>query len=292
MRVVCIPAYNEAAGIQQFVLECRRYSDKVIVCDDGSFDETSRLAEEAGAEVIKHQKNRGKGAALRTLFSFARKLHPKVVVTIDGDGQFMPEEIEKVMNPVLNGKADIVIGCRFGDDTEMPKYRKFGNKVLDRMTNLASELPFRDTQSGFRAYSADALNSIEFVTDGFGADSEILVNASSKGLEILEKEVTVLYNTAHKTSTKDPISHSSGVIVSLIELIALKHPLKYLGLPGLVLIVLGIAYSIVVISIFNETRYFSVPSTLIAMGSLVIGLMMVLMSVVLYSIVRATKKPV
>ena len=156
--------------------------------------------------------------------------------------------------------------------------------MLDKFTKLAANLPFEDTQSGFRAYSKNALDKISFSTNGFGVDSEILVDSVKKDLKITEEYVTVLYNTGDKTSTKNPISHSMGVIASIIELIAINHPLKYLGIPGIALFIVGIFYSVVVMAIFNETRYFSIPSTLLALGSLVIGLMFLLMSVVLYSI--------
>src|SRR2546425_12459658 len=180
LRLVCIPAFNEEKQIKGVIEKCLRYTDKVIVCDDGSHDKTSSEARDAGATVINHKMNMGKGAALKTLFEFAKNLDPDVMITIDADGQFLPEEIEKLMKPVLNGKSDIVIGYRFDEENKMPSYRKVGNKFLDKLTNVVSDLPFRDTQSGFRAYSRKAIQSINFVTDGFGADSEILVDAAKK----------------------------------------------------------------------------------------------------------------
>ncbi len=139
-------------------------------------------------------------------------------------------------------------------------------------------------------YSKKALQKIKFVNDGFGVDSEIILDASNKGLKISEEKVKVIYNTGEKTSTKNPVSHTSDVLSSLIELVAIRKPLRYLGIPGLILLVIGIVYSSVVIVIFNETRYFSIPSTLVSLGTLVIGLMLVLMSAVLYSISRAMRK--
>ncbi|SHO42818.1 Glycosyltransferase, group 2 family protein [Nitrosotalea sinensis] len=288
--IACIPAFNEEKVIGNLIKKMLSYVDEVVVCDDGSSDQTSKEAEKAGAVVIKHQHNEGKGAALKSLFQYARKNDADIAITIDGDGQFLPEETPKLIKPIQDKNSDIVIGYRFDDESDMPSYRKVGNKMLDKITNLASELPFRDTQSGFRAYSKKALNSINFLTDGFGADSEILIDASKKGLKISEEKVTVIYNTGGKTSTKNPVSHSSDVIGSILELVALKHPLKYLGLPGFILLVIGVIYSVVVISIFNSTRYFSIPSTMLALGSLVIGLMLLLMSVVLFSINRATRR--
>ena len=151
-------------------------------------------------------------------------------------------------------------------------------------------MTFQDTQSGFRSYSKKAINCIDFVINGFGADSEILIDASKKELRITEEKITVIYDTGGKTSTKNPVFHSGDVLGSLIELIALKHPLRFLGIPGVILIVIGIIFSIIVISIFNDIRYFSIPSTLVALGAMLTGLMMILMSVVLFAIQRALKR--
>ena len=290
LKIACIPTFNEETKIFDVIKRAKNYVDEVIVYDDGSQDQTSKRATEAGATVIRHEKNLGKGAALKSLFDYTKKKNADVIVTIDGDGQFLPEEMETLMKPILKGDKDIVIGYRFDENDEMPSYRKAGNKVLDKITNMASDLPFRDTQSGFRAYSKKAIESIRFLTDGFGADSEILVDASKKGLRIGEVKVTVLYDTGGKTSTKNPVSHTGDVIASLIELIALRHPLKYLGIPGLILNIIGVYFGVSVITYFNQTRVFLIPFTLVALGTIVIGTILVLMSVVLFSIVRTSKR--
>jgi|TARA_B110000467_G_scaffold98886_1_gene89463 glycosyltransferase involved in cell wall biosynthesis len=288
--IVCIPAFNVGNQIAEVITKSQKYVDKVIVCDDGSTDNTSINAELCGAIVLKHKKNLGKGAALKTLFQKAKNLEADIIVTIDGDGQFLPEEIPGLLEPIKIQQFDVVMGNRFLDTEQMPAYRKVGNKILDKFTKLAATLPFEDTQSGFRAYSKYALEQISFSTTGFGVDSEILIDAVNKGLKITEQNVTVIYDTGNKTSTKNPVSHSMGVIISLIELIAINHPLKYLGIPGIILLVIGIIFSVAVMAIFNDTRYFSIPSTLLALGSLVIGLMLLLMSVVLYSISNQSRR--
>lgn len=287
LKIVCIPAYNEQNLIADVIRRARPFVDKVIVCDDGSTDETEQKARDAGAHVIRHQKNLGKGGAMKSLFDYAKDIDADIMVTIDGDGQFLPEEIPKIMEPVIKGKVDVVIGNRFDDATDMPSYRKFGNKFLDKMTSLASELPFRDTQGGFRAYSRKAIEAIQFSTSGFGVDSEILVDASKKDLKIMEEKVTVIYNTGGKTSTKTPVVHVSEVLRTLLEIIAIHHPLKYLGIPGLILIITGIVVGIFVLITFNETRYFSIPFTLVAISATMLGLLLLLMSVVLFSISKS-----
>ena len=288
--VVCIPGYNVAKTIRELVQDCLKYASDVVVCDDGSIDDTEIEARRGGATVIKHRKNMGKGAAIKTLFNAAKDMKADLVVTIDGDGQFLPKEISKLTKPIIEEEADIVIGYRFVGNNEIPSYRKFGNMVLDKMTSMASELSFRDTQSGFRAYSGKAVHLINFESNGFGADAEILVDASKRGLRIVEEKVTVLYNTGERTSTKNPVSHTAEVVNDLIELIALRRPLRYLGIPGVSLITIGIAFSIVVLMAFNHTRYFSIPWTLASMGAILIGIMLLLMSVVLYSIGKSLRR--
>jgi len=284
--VACIPAYNVEQTISSVVTGCFNFCDNVIVCDDGSIDNTYHEAKKSGAIVLQHKTNKGKGAALKSLFEYVKNMDIDIVVTIDGDGQFIPEEIPILKKPIEEEKADIVIGYRFDSSNQIPKYRKFGNIVLDKMTNLAAELPFKDTQSGFRTYSKKAIQQINFNSDGFAADSEILIKASEKDLKITERKVSVLYNKELDTSTKNPISHSSDIIGSLIELIAIRKPLRYIGIPGVVFLIIGIIYSVVVITIFNDTRYFSIPSTLVALGSLIIGLVLLLLSIVLYAITK------
>ena len=290
LSVACIPAFNAENQISDVIKKSLNYVDKVLVCDDGSTDNTFENAKLTGAYVLKHEKNLGKGAALKTLFSKAKELNADIIITIDADGQFLPVEMVQLIEPIQNNNFDLVIGNRFLDKKEMPSYRKAGNKILDSFTKLAADLPFEDTQSGFRSYSKTALEKISFSSNGFGVDSEILIDAVNKNLKITEKYVTVIYNTGEKTSTKNPISHSVGVLASIIELIAINHPLRYLGIPGLIFLVIGIAYSIIAITLFNDTRYFSIPSTLLALGSLVIGLMLLLMSVVLYSISHQSRR--
>ena len=284
LKLVCIPAFNEEQPITDVIKKSLSYVDQVIVCDDGSSDLTAEKAKIAGAVVIKHEKNMGKGHAMKSLFDYAKNVDADVVVTIDGDGQFLPEQIPRLLKPILENSYDVVIGNRFSDDEEMPSYRKIGNKMLDKITKLAADLPFSDTQSGYRSYSKKAIQSINFSTSGFGVDSEILINAVDKGLKITESKVTVLYDTGLKTSTKDPVSHTMSVIASLLESIAIHHPLKYLGIPGMILLLIGLGFTAYSISNFNETGNFSLPSILTAMSSLIIGLILLLMSVVLYSI--------
>jgi len=284
--LVCIPAYNEEGVIGPLIKKILPLADSVVVCDDGSSDLTSKEAKDAGAFVIRHSRNKGKGAALKSLFDYANHSNADVIVTIDGDGQFLPEEIPKLTKDIEDGKSDIVIGYRFETEKDMPSYRKFGNKILDELSKKAANLNLRDTQSGFRAYSKQAIAKINFRNDGFAADSEILIDASEKNLSISEQNVSVLYNTGNKTSTKNPVRHGSGVLISLFELILMKRPLTFLGVPGLIILVAGIITSTMSLILFNQTGHFSVPITLVSVVFLTVGVMLILVSGILFSMNR------
>jgi glycosyltransferase involved in cell wall biosynthesis len=290
--LACIPAYNEESQLEKLIQKTSKYVDSIVVYDDGSTDNTSIIAKKAGAYVIQHEKNLGKGAALKSLFEYSKHYNTDIIVTIDGDGQFLPEEIPKLTKLIQDNQADVVIGYRFDDEKDMPSYRKIGNKVLDKVSSMASELPFRDTQSGFRAYSKKAIDSIQFTSEGFASDSEILIDAAKKGLRISEEKISVIYNTGSKTSTKNPILHGTSVLAILIEMVLIKHPLKYLGMPGMILLISGTLTSSYVVSIFNETRYFSIPYTLGAMGLFSIGIMLILVAGILYAVNKSTSKNV
>jgi len=290
ITVACIPAFNEEQHIARIIRSCSKHVDKVIVCNDGSTDNTESEANSAGAYVINHSTNMGKGKSMKSLFELCKLMNADIVVTIDGDGQLDPNEIPKLIKPIEEKKSDIVIGNRFKSNNKIPKYRKLGNDMLDKITKIASELNIEDTQSGFRAYSKNAIDVVTFSSSGFGADAEILSSAAENNLKISEEPISVLYDTGGKTSTKNPVSHTSEVIVSLIEEISLKRPLKFLGMPGMVLIGIGIIFLINTVSLFNDTRYFSVPNTMVSFSFLVIGIIMLLMSVLLYSVSRVNAK--
>ena len=288
--LVCIPAFNEGKVIDRVIKDCLKFSNEVVVCDDGSMDNTYEVADSAGADVIRHEKNIGKGESLRSLFKFARHSNHDIIVTIDGDGQFIPEEIPKLVKSIKENKSDLVIGYRFDDTTEIPNYRRFGNKMLDKMTNMVEEISVRDTQSGFRAYSRKVIDDIDFKMKGFGADAEILIDAAKKGYRLSEEKITVIYDTGTKTSTKNPISHTGEVISSLVEITAVRSPLKFMGIPGIILMIAGLCFTINVAVTFSEIGYFSIPFTLIGATCLALGLILFLMSILLFSISKRSLK--
>jgi hypothetical protein len=158
------------------------------------------------------------------------------------------------------------------------------------MANMATQISVRDTQSGYRAYSKDVIEKLDFKMKGFGADVEILIDAAKKGLRISEQKVTVIYNTGSDTSTKNPISHTGEVVSTILEKIAIKSPMKFLGTPGIIIIMIGIYFAANVFTIYNDTGYFSVPFTLIGATFLVSGLVLFLMATILFSVSKRPNK--
>ena len=161
MNLVCIPAYNEENTIGGIVKKSLQYCNKVIVCDDGSTDRTAKVAKENGAQVISHKKNEGYGAAIITLFDIARKENADIMITLDGDGQHDTNQIPILINTLQENNVDVVIGSRFLDkNSNTPGYRKRGIKIITSAANFGADFKVTDSQSGFRAYSKKAIESI------------------------------------------------------------------------------------------------------------------------------------
>ena len=283
--LVCIPAFNESNSIAGIVRAARKYATEVLVCDDGSEDGTGPIAEEAGADVIKHTKNKGYGAVMKTLFEAARNRDPDVMVTLDSDGQHDPDKIPDVIKPILEGDFDLVIGSRFLADNageHVPALRKIGIKIITSIVKGISYEDITDAQSGFRAYSREAISKIHLFEKGMSVSTEILVKAKEKDLKMTEVPLTIRYNIADG-STHNPVSHGMNVIYSVLQFIIVKHPLLFYGLPGLVLIIVSAIFINQALELFSATRYVSTPLILLAVGSATIGIIMLITSTLIYA---------
>ena len=238
MKFACIPAYNEEHSIAEVVTKSLSHVDRVVVCDDGSTDDTAKVAREAGATVIT-QTNQGYGAAISSLFDYARKENARIMVTLDGDGQHNPDQIPLLVDAISTHNVDVAIGSRFLDDsTKASGYRKTGIKIITSASNYGTNFKVSDSQSGFRAYSKDAIDAIHPTEQGMAVSTEILLKISNKGLSIAEVPITISYEG--DTSEKNSVSHGVGVLMNTIKYVSIKHPLQFYGIPGLGLIVLGI----------------------------------------------------
>jgi glycosyltransferase involved in cell wall biosynthesis len=238
MKLVGIPAYNEANTIGDIVKKSLKHSDKVIVVDDGSTDNTADIAKQNGATVISHKKNQGYGASVITLFDRAREENADILTIIDGDGQHNPEQIPLLVTTLQENNVDVVIGSRFlEENSTTPGYRKRGIKIITSAANFGSDFKVSDAQSGFRSYSKKAISSIHPTETGMSVSTEILLKISNKGLSIAEVPITVSYDG--ETSSEHPIPHGIAVLMNTLKFVSVKHPLPFYGFPGLVLVIVG-----------------------------------------------------
>lgn len=266
---ILLPAYNEEVAIASMILLSSRYADEVIVIDDGSTDRTAEVSELAGATVLRHSTNQGKGVALKTGFTYAKNFD--IIVTIDADGQHNPSEIPSLIKPIEDGQADLVNGSRYinGKDTSTPKYRRVGQTVLDTATNMASGVKLTDSQSGFRAFSSVCFKYFNFDPEGFGIESDMLIEASNNNLRIMEVEITVRYDV--NTTTANPVVQGFSVLIRVLELMRLNRPLILYGIAGAIILFLGILiYLTVNIVGLSNNLYLSA-----------IGIFVILMGIVL-----------
>jgi glycosyltransferase involved in cell wall biosynthesis len=238
MKFACIPAYNEENSIADVITKSLPHVDRVIVCNDGSTDNTAKVAQDAGAIVIT-QSNQGYGAAITSLFDYARKENAQIMITLDGDGQHNPNQIPLLVDAITTHNVDVAIGSRFLDNTtKATGYRKTGIKIITSASNYGTNFKVSDSQSGFRAYSKDAIDAIHPTEQGMAVSTEILLKISNKGLSVAEVPITISYDG--DTSEQNSISHGVGVLMNTIKYVSIKHPLQFYGIPGLGLIVAGL----------------------------------------------------
>ena len=284
-----IPAYNEEKNIASIITKLKKITNSIIVCDDGSSDMTSEISKNLGAIVISHKKNMGYGAAINSIFQKSKEMKSDLLVTFDADGQHRVEDIEKVVEPIKNNVADLVIGSRFLDEkSHIPNYRKIGIKVITQITNASIKKKLTDSQSGFRAYNKQVLSQISPSDMGMGISTEILIKSSSKGLRIMEVPITVLYEG--DTSTHNPVSHGTSVLISTIKFTSIAHPLKFYGIPSIIFLIIGSTFTYLAIQFYSEVGRLNTNLTVIAAGTILIGTILLISAILLYSLVSVVRE--
>ena len=287
--VIGIPAYNEEKNIASLLIKLKKISQTIIVCNDGSTDLTGKIAKELGATVIEHEKNSGYGSAIKSIFLKAHEVNADVLVTFDADGQHRIEDINVILEPIKNNIADIVIGSRFlNNNQEIPKYREIGIKAITKLTNVTGGTKITDSQSGFRAYSKKVLEEIKPQESGMGISTEILIKTQKAGFKIMEVPIIILYEG--DTSTHNPISHGSSVILSTLKYVAIERPLVFYGIPGIIFLLIGLAFGIWTIQIYSEEGMVITNIALVGVSGVIMGTILILTSTILYSIVSVVRR--
>jgi len=288
--VIGIPAYNEEENIAKIIIEIKKITNNIIVCNDGSTDLTSEIAEKLGVIVINHEKNQGYGAAIKSIFLKAKEIDADILVTFDADGQHRIEDISKVSTPIKEGNADIVIGSRFlsEESNDIPNYRKLGIKVITKITNTSIKEKITDSQSGFRAYNKKVLSEIIPTEMGMGVSTEILIKASNKACKIIEVPIKILYQG--NTSTHNPVSHGASVIVSTIKFTSIEHPLKFYGISGSISTAIGLFFMVWTLQEFSVFGSFPPITALISIGFVLLGMILLIAAILLYSLISVIRE--
>ena len=291
MKIIAgIPAFNEEKNIASIITKLNKIADSVVICDDGSTDLTSDIAKKMGAIMINHEKNLGYGGAIRSIFLKAKEIDGDILVTFDADGQHRIEDIKNVIEPIINQKADLVIGSRFLDENEkeVPQYRKVGIKVITKITNASINEQLTDSQSGFRAYSKKVVNELNPTELGMGISTEILIKASSKNFKILEVPIKILYSG--DTSTHNPVTHGSSVIFSTIKYTSIEHPLKFYGIPSMIFFIIGISFTYLATQYYAEIGRLNTNLTIVAASTVLIAVVLLISGILLYTLVSVVRE--
>ena len=280
--VVVVPAYNEERFIGSVVLKILQLPVTVIVVDDGSTDATAFVAKTAGAQVIRHGQNKGKGEALNTGIMEARKLEPDLVVVIDGDGQHLVRELPQLVRPILEDQADIVVGSRYlTSDTPVPFRRAWAHSFFNLVTRLTSGINVSDSQSGYRAFSPRALQCEAFNSSGFAVESEMQFVAREHGLKLMEVPITALYPDPPKRSA---IGQGLQVLNGILHLMGQYRPLLFFGLPGFIIMIGGFSMGFMVIDIYRRLTQLAVGYAMISVLLTVTGMVLFSTGIILHSV--------
>jgi glycosyltransferase involved in cell wall biosynthesis len=282
--LVAIPCLDEERNIGSLVIQAKRWASEVIVVDDGSHDETSLIAEAAGAIVVRHESNQGKGAAMNSAFAVALGRDADVLVVMDGDGQHKASEIPIVARPVVAGEADISVGSRHltQAEGEIPTVRKVGQTVVTTATNLGSGVQLTDSQSGFRAFSRRALETMTFSSRGFAVESEMQFLALDRDLRVVEVPIEAVYRDPPK---RNVFRHGLVVLDGLMRLIGMHRPLLFFAVVALGSWMVGsLLARLALNAVTRGSAAAAAAPTVGAAACLLLGVLSVFAGVILHSV--------
>ncbi|MDY6964479.1 MAG: S-layer glycoprotein N-glycosyltransferase AglJ [Halobacteriota archaeon] len=240
MKDVCIliPTLNEERSIGEVIEGFKKLGfDKVLVIDGNSSDKTREIAEDAGATVV-IQKGKGKGLAVQQAFGM---IEDDIVVMIDGDGTYLPSEVNSLLEPILREEADHVIGNRFSNYSKgaFTRLNLLGNKLLNWLFSFAYGLHLDDILSGYRALTKEGIEELELNKAGFEIEAEMAIESVKKEVRI--SEVPITYEPRIKSATKlNPVRDGVRIGYTLYGLVKTHNPMFYFGLIGACFIFLGL----------------------------------------------------
>ncbi|MDD2665873.1 MAG: S-layer glycoprotein N-glycosyltransferase AglJ [Methanocellales archaeon] len=271
---ILIPTLNEAPTIGDVVEEFSSMGfPNILVMDGHSTDGTVKIATEKGAKVVT-QKGRGKGQAIQQAFDL---IEEDIIVMIDGDGTYLPEEVDRLIEPIEKGTADHVIGNRFAEqkDGAFTKLNLFGNRILNKSFGLAYGTWITDILSGYRAFTKKAVQELELNRTGFEVEAEITIESVKKDLRMVEVPISYLSRPERSVTKLHPLKDGFRIGLTLYKLTKTHNPLLYFGLLGGVFMVSGTCVGVYVVLewLKGTTR---IPMTILATLLIVMGVQMLI----------------
>lgn len=261
---IIIPALNEEKKISTTISKIPKKIKSIdeiliLVIDDGSTDKTGSMARSSGADVIQHNKNKGVGVAFQTGLEWALEKRVDILVNIDADGQFNPDDIPFLIEPILNNGTDVVVANRFnnGMPSDMPKGKYLGNKMMSYLISKLSGMELKDVSSGFRAFNKEAMYKLNLIGN-FTYTQESILDLATKGLRIINQPVQVTYFKSRKSRVASNLL-SYAIKTSLIIFRSFRDysPLKFFGFVGLILFILGLLFDLFTLQHYLRTGGFT-----------------------------------
>ena len=277
-----IPAYDEESTIGNVIKGTSQFVDEVLVINDGSTDRTIEVAMDAGAVVIDNIVNRGLGRTIQRGYNEAIKRGADIVVQIDADGQYDPAEIPKLIQPILDNKADMVLGSRLENlKYEMPWLKKNGNKAFSWLLRLLTGIHIKDGQTGFRAIRKEVLETVK-LRGNFTYTQEMIIKTSKEGWRIANVAINFHQRSSGESRLiSTPLSYAWRAGIIIIRTIRDYEPLKFFGTPGMIFITTGILLGFAIIYKFAMVGYIGhIPAIILTVLLIMSGLQLVFIGLI------------
>jgi glycosyltransferase involved in cell wall biosynthesis len=284
---VLIPCYNEELTIGEVVRDFRSEipQAEIYVFDNNSTDRTAELARASGARVAS-ERRQGKGFVVQSMFC---QVEADVYVLVDGDGTYPPSEIHKLIQPILLGEADMVVGSRLmgASGSEFRFLNKVGNSFFLKVINLIFKVKLTDVLSGYRAFNREFVKGVPIFGGGFETEVELTIKALARGYRIVELPVRLTSRPEGSFSKIRIVQDGFLILNTILTLFRDYKPLTFFGVMGLFLIVLGLVPGGIVIFEFIQTGMVpKLPSAVLAVGLVLSGMLLLVIGLVLPTITR------
>lgn len=278
--IAIIPAYNEESTIEDVIKATSRFVDEILVINDGSKDYTSEIAKSAGATVIDNIVNRGLGRTIQRGYDEAIKRGADIVIQIDADGQYDPKEIPKLIQPIIDNKADLVLGSRLENlKYEMPWIKKLGNKAFTWLLRRLTGADIRDGQTGFRATRKEVFETLKIQGD-FTYTQEMIVKASREGWRIANVPINFYQRSAGDSRLMSgPLSYAWRAWIIILRTIRDYDPLRFFGIPGIIFIITGIIFGTAFVYKYALVGFIGhTPAVILTSLLIIVGVQMIFMA--------------